>query len=71
MDITKTQSAIKQILKAYASKREWKEKLKQATVQFDSLIKTLQPNTHEVRTRVSICVRCEGNILTQVKIHGH
>ena len=55
MDTRETQSAIIQILKAYESKKQWKEKLKLANGQFDYLTKTLQLNTHPM-----VCTMCVG-----------
>nr|XP_022323673.1 uncharacterized protein LOC111124777 [Crassostrea virginica] len=48
VDVNKTQSAIKQILKTYESKKQWKEKLKLANKDFDSLTKKLQLNTYKM-----------------------
>ena len=61
VDINKTQSAIKQILKAYESKKQWKEILKLANKEFDSLTKKLQLNTHEM-----VCTVCLGNFMKYI-----
>lgn len=61
MDTRETQSAIIQILKAYESKKQWKEKLKLANGQFDDLTKTRQLNTHPV-----VCTMCVGNLVKYI-----